>query len=227
MGWSPQDSRTAGWILLLSQTFPFVIPPSPRLSPSWLPVPSGPWERCCVSVSCTQLPLSNWDRQRARCLGPLGCGGKAGLASGIRCRELQKTVQSGPGPGTDATSWETEHEGGAEEASPSPLATAALLLTGMKAKGGRREPRAWPQTGHQLQGVTYLSTLSFLTCKRERIVNSAFLTGACRAQRGDACEALGMAPAQSRCPFIGYSFYWEATLPLCRVSFLLCKMGRL
>ena len=42
------------------------------------------------------------------------------------------------------------------------------------------------------RGVIHLSTLSFPFCKRERaVINSAFLRGACRAQRDDACEALG------------------------------------
>ena len=88
-----------------------------------------------------------------------------------------------------------------QEASPSAFATAALPLTGMKAKGGRGEPRAWPQAGHQLRGVAYLSTLSFLICKRERtIVNSAFLRGPCRAQRDDACEAPDTAPGTEPVP---------------------------
>ena len=149
--------RTAGKILLISQiflSFPISLPPtqlatgpfSLRRGALWLPPPLG-----CLLASGTGRGLGAW--------APWAVQGRQGLhLASIHCHAPQETAQSGLGLGTHATSRETEHQCGALGGIPTPLHQDLSASTGIKAKGGRREPRAWNQAEHQRRGLGESST---------------------------------------------------------------------
>ena len=133
----------------------------PCLSPSYLLVLSGPGRGAlwlppslgCLSASGTGRELGAWALWAMQ--------GRQGLhLAFIHCHAPQETAQSGRGLGIHATSWETEHQRGALRGVPRPLYQDLSASTGMKAKGGRREPRAWQQAEHQWRGLEEFVHLS-------------------------------------------------------------------
>lgn len=137
----------------------------------WLPPSLG-----CLSASEIGRGLGAWALWAVQ--------GRQGLhLAFIHCHAPQETAQSGPGLGTHATSWETEHQRGALGGLPLP-GPLLLLASRPRVAGGSPGLGIRQNTSGGAWGNSSTSPPSFPICKRERaIINSTFLRGACRAQR--------------------------------------------